>query len=508
MKNFKVLVVILLSLFFANEVQAQLWNQFRGPNGSGVATNSNPPVEIDSEMATWKISTPIGHSSPVLSEKLIVITGVEAEHLVVLAYDKLTGKLAWRKSAPQSPMERVHRANNRASSTAAIDDERVYVYFGAYGLLCYDHQGNEVWNKPIPTPKTLYGMSTSPILYQDHLILVLDNDTNLPGSKVSQSKITVLNKKTGEPVWETLRPFHRSSWSTPTVWEHDQGVELVVLGNGRLRGYDIATGEERWFVNGFSRETISRPIVGNGKVFASASMIGGVADDQPDPEPYWTAMLQFDTNKDQKLQRDEMIGDFTFPFRPDLPPGHPGFGYPLPDDEKRRNRIIDGMFARTDKNKDGFWTKEELLGSISFNRGKPNLIAVRPGGSGDITESHVAWSLHKNIPEIPTPVFYKDLIYMVHNGGVMACVDAKTGKVLYRKRMKATGHYSSSPIIANDLVYLLSENGELSVLKTGEKFEIVHQHDFAERVSATPAIDSDTIYIRTESKLYSFRSSN
>jgi len=337
------------------------------------------------------------------------------------------------------------------------------------------------------------------------LILVIDSDANLPGSKLSQSKIIALNKSTGELVWETLRPFHRSGWSTPTIWTHEGGQELVVLGNGRLRGYDAATGIEKWFVNGFSRETISRPIAGKNRIYASASMIGGVADAHPDPEPFWLAVMKFDANGDNKLGRDEMTGHFTFPIRPDLPVGHPGFGMPLPRDKTRRQERLHGMFTWIDKDEDGFWTKEEFLRHISFDRGKPNLLAVRPGGNGDVTESHVAWALHRGIPEIPSPVLYRDRIYQVCDGGILSAVDADNGKMIYRKRLGATGHYRSSPVIANDHLYVISEVGVVSVVKTGDDFVLVHQHALKEPVAATPAIDGSTVYIRTKTHLFAFR---
>ncbi|MEK6237041.1 MAG: PQQ-binding-like beta-propeller repeat protein [Planctomycetales bacterium] len=489
----------------AAEPQSPAWNQFRGPNGSGVALDCRPPVNLDAAKATWKIDVPPGHSSPVLSRELVFLTAMDGDRLATLAFKKSTGELAWRKHAPQSPPEKVHRAGSPAASTPCVDGDRVYVYFGAYGLLCYDHQGNEQWNKPIPTPKSLYGMSSSPIVHGGNLILVIDNDANLPGGRVSQSKIIALNKTTGELAWETHRPFHRSGWSTPTTWSHEGGTELVVLGNGRLRGYDAATGVEKWYVNGFSRETISRPIVGKGRVIASASMIGGVADEQPDPEPFWKAILQFDANKDNQLERGEMTGHFTFPFRPDLPAGHPGYGLPLPRDKTQRKRRLDGMFAGIDRDKNGFWSKEEFLGRISFNRGKPNLLAVRPGGRGDVTESHVAWALHRGIPEIPTPVFFQDRVYMIADGGILSVVDANDGEMIYRERLGAGGHYRASPIIADDRLYVVSENGVVSVLKTGDEFELLRQHDLGERVAATPAVDATAVYLRAEKRLFAFR---
>ena len=108
------------------------------------------------------------------------MTAVEGKRLVTFAVDKTTGKMAWRKQAPAVPIEKVHEACSPATPTPHVDCERVYVYFGSHGLLCYDHEGREQWAKPIATPKSLYGMSTSPIGHDDLLILVLDNDANLP----------------------------------------------------------------------------------------------------------------------------------------------------------------------------------------------------------------------------------------------------------------------------------------------------------------------------------------
>jgi len=505
MPNSIVLLLTLATQASHPQASIDLWNQFRGPNGSGVAKDCQPPVVIDAETATWKVDVPPGHSSPVLSRQLVFLTAVEGDRLITLAFKRETGELAWRKEAPKVPLEKVHKASSPAASTPSIDENRVYVYFGSYGLLCYDLDGREIWNRPIPPPRSLYGTSSSPIIHNDLLILVIDSDANLPGSKLSQSKIIALNKSTGELVWETLRPFHRSGWSTPTIWTHEGGQELVVLGNGRLRGYDAATGIEKWFVNGFSRETISRPIAGKNRIYASASMIGGVADAHPDPEPFWLAVMKFDANGDNKLGRDEMTGHFTFPIRPDLPVGHPGFGMPLPRDKTRRQGRLHGMFTWIDKDEDGFWTKEEFLRHISFDRGKPNLLAVRPGGNGDVTESHVAWALHRGIPEIPSPVLYRDRIYQVCDGGILSAVDADNGKMIYRKRLGATGHYRSSPVIANDHLYVISEVGVVSVVKTGDDFVLVHQHALKEPVAATPAIDGSTVYIRTKTHLFAFR---
>ena len=500
----RLVTLLCLSVSLASATAEETWTQFRGPNGSGLAAEANPPIEIHVDQAKWSIDLPPGHSSPVLSDTQVFLTAVEGDRLITLAFDRETGNPVFRQTAPQRPMEKVHATNSPAASTPLVTKDRVFVYFGSFGLLCYSHTGKELWQKAIETPKSLYGMSTSPIAYKDMVILVLDDERNLPDSKLSRSKIIALKQADGSKVWEASRPLLRSGWSTPTLWKHDQGTDLVVLGHRRLCAYDPDTGVEKWFIDGFSRETIAVPIIGNGRLYASAAMLGGVSDDAPDPEPFWTALLPFDTDKDGKISREEMIGDFTYPLRPDLPIGHPGFGIPVPSDPDKRKKRIDGFLNWVDKDKDGYWTKEELTNHLSFDRGKPNLMAINPGGQGDISETHIEWALHKNIPEIPSPVFHNDRIYLVRDGGVLSCIDATNGKTIYRKRLGASGHYSPSPVIADGHLYILSNEGQLSIVPTGDKFEVLHRHDFDEPINATPSISGDTIYIRTASKLHAF----
>ena len=133
-------------------------------------------------------------------------------------------------------------------------------------------------------------------------------------------------------------------------------------------------------------------------------------------------------------------------------------------------------------------------------------MAIRPGGSGDVSESHVAWALHRNIPEIPSPIFYKDRIYMVRNGGVLTCVNATSGETLYKKRLGTSGQYGTSPIIARDHVYLFSNEGKATTVPVGDTFEIAHQQNLGESVSATPAIDEYSLYVRTASGLSAYGS--
>lgn len=481
------------------------WNQFRGPNGSGVGVGCHPPVTIAPGSEAWRTPVPPGNSSPVLWAGRVFLTAVEGGRLVTLAVDTHSGAVSWKRLAPQARLETVHAANSVAASTPCVDDQGVYVYFGSFGLIGYDHQGGVRWEKAIPTPRSLYGMATSPILHGRLVILVLDDEANLEDSQLSRSKVMALDQTTGEVVWETPRPLHRSAWATPMIWRHAGEADLIVLGNGRLVAYEPRTGQEKWYVNGFSREPIAVPIADDAHLYASVSMRGGGGEARLDPEPFWVAALQFDRNGDGRVAREEVSEHFTVPLRPELPAGHPGFGLPLPSDPVKRRERQFALFDWRDKDKDGFWTKGEFLAEMTLGQDRPNLAAIRPGGTGDVTDSHVSWNLRTGIPEIPSPVLYEGRLYLVRDGGLLTCVRSDTGEVVYRERLGAAGQYAASPVIANDHLYAISAQGVATVVRCGDTFNVVQQTDLGASVMATPAISVDTLFVRTAEALIAFR---
>ena len=158
-----------------------------------------------------------------------------------------------------------------------------------------------------------------------------------------------------------------------------------------------------------------------------------------------------------------------------------------------------------DKNRDGFWSKKEFTANFSHGSGKPMLIAVKPGGKGDITATHLAWEHNRGIPEIPSPFFYENRVYMVRSGGILTAVNATDGNPIYSERLGGSGQYSASPVIANGHLYLASEPGQISVVKTGDKLDIAHQHKLGDQIHVSPAFDANTIYIRGEKYLWAFR---
>lgn len=131
----------------------------------------------------------------------------------------------------------------------------------------------------------------------------------------------------------------------------------------------------------------------------------------------------------------------------------------------------------------------------------PSVLAIRPDGKGDVTDTHVAWTLRKGAPHTPSLLLVGKELYMISDGGIATCVEAQTGEVLGTKRLGGNG-YSASPVFADGKIYFMAENGIGTVVKAGKEFEQVAKNDLREKALASPAFADGAVYIRTESKLY------
>jgi len=132
----------------------------------------------------------------------------------------------------------------------------------------------------------------------------------------------------------------------------------------------------------------------------------------------------------------------------------------------------------------------------------PNVLAVRPDGTGDVTKSHVAWTMKRGAPNTPTMILEGKELYVLSDGGFLTCCDAKTGDVHYQERVP--GNYSASPILANGLLYLPNEKGQCTIVKVGKTFEVVGKTDMEEPTLASYAAVDGSLYVRTEGHLYRF----
>ena len=463
------------------------WDRFRGPNGSGVAAADKPPIEFGpSRNLLWKTPVSPGHSSPIIWEDHVFLTAVDEGGLAVIALRRRDGSQRWRRTV-DAAIEKVHAFSNAAASTAATDGQRVYAYFGSFGVLAYDFEGQEAWRRPLATPPTQYGTATSPIVADGKVILQRDGNDG-------QSELLALDARTGAVAWRTARTLLRESWSTPSVWSHEGEQEIVTMGTNRVVAYSPRTGEERWWVAGLTLAPITLPVAGAGLLFASSTFAGSPAD--PLELPRWDVLVaSHDANQDGKLSLSEAPLDSGVQLRKEVPKETPGSYLPMPT-----------LLGLVDGNQDGVVTQEEWQATLDFLRAnEDSLMAMRPGGAGDSTKSHVVWKAKGGLPEMPSPLFLDGRLYLVRDGGLLTVYSAGDGTLLLdRRRLGVLGQYVASPVAADGRIYAASHTGIVVVFRAGDTLDVLARNDLGEEISATPAIADHKLYIRTDNHLWAF----
>ena len=473
---------------------AARWDQFRGPNGQGVAAAGQIPVQFGpGSNVLWKTAIAQGHSSPVVWGERLFLTAAEGakdSDLVTLALSRDTGRVLWRQTVRPEKRGSFHQLNNPASSTPAVDERHVYAYFGTWGLVCYDHAGKEIWQRKLPVPGSKYGPASSPILHRETVILALDGDTG-------SSRLMALDRDTGKTVWEQPRPLFKAGWSTPMIFRHGNAEELVLLGAKRLTSYNPSTGEELWWAGGFPDETVGVPVAGEGLLFAGAAALGGRGDESWDGAAAWKlAVAEFDRNHDNQIQREEMTEGFAFVQRPDLPKDNPGYAMPVHD--------MDALLRMFDRDKNRVITEAEWMATMTGYAASshPKLAAFRPGATQDARKTHLAWEIQKGVPEAPSILFLQGRLFLIRDGGLLTCLKAATGSELFRERIGAAGQYIASPVAAAGRLLVASVPGVVTVIEAGDQLKVLARNPFNEQIFATPALADNKIYLRTAGHIY------
>lgn len=266
------------------------WPQWRGPLGTGVAPHARPPVAWgEGKNVRWKVALPgKGHSTPVVwGDRIFLTTAIpygetvkprfvrpgahdnlaltQPHEFAVLAVDRKTGKVLWQQTVHKAtPNEAGHVTASLASASPVTDGERVYAYFGSYGLYCLDAGGKLLWKKDLGAMHTKHGHGegSSPALHGDTLVLNWDHE--------EQSFMVALDKHTGRQRWRVARA-EDTSWATPIVVAHQGLAQVIVPGTNRLRGYDLATGTVVWECGGLSSNVVASPVAADGVVYAGSS---------------------------------------------------------------------------------------------------------------------------------------------------------------------------------------------------------------------------------------------
>ena len=382
------------------------WPQFRGPDGQGHSSEEGLPLDwSESRNVVWKTPVPgRGWSSPVIAGGRVWLTtaiagnGVKGASLRALAFDVETGREVVNVEVFRlGSGDLSNPKNSHASPTPLVDDDRVYVHFGAEGTAALTTAGDIVWKARLRY-ESQHGNGGSPVLYEDLLIL--------SGDGSDEAFVVALDKRTGKTRWKTSRrqPWDQA-YSTPLVIRVGERNEVVSVGAYRAAAYDPQSGKEIWrvsYADGFSN--VPRPVYGHGLVYIAT----------------------------------------------------------------------------------GFQ--------------QPSLLAVRADGSGDVTKTHIAWTLRRGAPLTPSPLLVGNELYIVNDGGIASCLDAKTGEAHWVQRLG--GAFSASPVLADGKIYFLSEEGVTTVIAPGTAFHQLAVNRLDGDALGSMAVAGGSFFIRTASHLY------
>ena len=364
---------------------------------------------------------------------------------------------------------------------------------------------NVAWKTAMP------GWSGStPIIWRDRIFLNVADGENL--------SLWCLDKTTGEILWK--KPLgtgnvkrQKQNMSSPSPVTDGRSV-YVMTGTGVLKGFDF-TGKELWSRDiqkeygqfGLNWGYASSPLLFEDSLYVQ--VLHGMKTDDP------SYVMRIDKKSGKTLWKVDRPTN-ALRESPDsyTTPGLLRYG-------KTTEIIITGgdcvtghdpatgkeLWRANGLNPDNNPFYRIVASPIIFDeiiyaptRVKP-LLALKAGGRGDVTKSHVLWST-PNGPDVPTPVTDGKYFYVVKDNGVMWCLDAKTGAEVYSNQRIKPGIYSSSPVLADGKIYVTNEDGLTTVVAAGPKFAVVAENPLNDYVLSSPAISEGRIYIRTAQHLY------
>ena len=397
------------------------WTRFRGPNGSGISEAAKVPAKWTERDYNWKVKLPgIGYSSPVVwGERIFVTCGEPATaKRLILCLRSADGRVQWQREYSSRTYAQ-HRDNCYATATPTVDAEGVLVTWTTpeqVVLLALDLDGGEVWRRDFGPFVAESGSGTSPILYEDLVVLANDQDDPSldPGHKkhppdpAGMSSLIAVDRKTGQTRWQIKRPTSFAAYGTPCVYQAKDGRRELIFTNAArgLTGIDPRTGHVNWELNQklFDR-TIGSPVVASGLVFAGSGV------------------------------------------------------------------------------------------SVRGTR----YVAVRPGSRE--REPKVAYEVTQAVPMVPTPLVKGGRLFLWTDNGIVTCLKAASGEVIWRERVG--GSFYGSPVWVSGWLYCIAKNGDVVVLAAADKFELLSCVPLGELSYATPAVAGGVMYLRTQSQLFS-----
>ena len=426
----------------AVELSAQNWPQWRGPSSHGVSSESNLPITWSAkENIAWKATLAgLGTSSPIVWNDRIIATSQ-------------IGSVPVAGGGNHPQLARDDRAlaaqENPIGGRRPAADRTGEVWFVVEAFRRSD--GTRLWEYrtratgPLPEVHEKHNLATpTPVTDGERIYAWFGN-----------GQLVALDMQ-GRLVWSRHLGIEYSRFETQ--WGHGSspvlhGDLLILLcdhlNDAYLLALDIRTGKERWKVDR-----------GDGRVSHSTPLVI--------PGPQRHELL---VNSSQRIDAyDPLTGKLLW---------YTG--------SERQTPIPTAVFHD---------------GRIYLSRGYRNsdYMAIRPGGNGDITKTHVEWQAASGASYVPSILYYDGLLYMSNEVGVITCADAKTGERVWRHRLD--GVFFASPVAGNGRVYLVSETGKTFVLRAGRTPEVLAENDLDERLIASPAISGGRIFLRSDRTLF------
>ena len=477
----RLFILCLLTLFAVRTFASEEWTQFRGPNGTGVSATTGLPQEFGpTKNVVWKTELPPGHSSPVLTHNRIFVTAHSKEKdsykLLIICLDRQTGKILWQSEVPRTIQGRLQNVNGPASPTPVTDGTNVYVFFQEFGLVSFDGNGKQRWKLPLGPVNMFYGFGASPILVDDKVILPVDQDN-------PTSYLVAVDKNSGRVRWKVERPTVISGYSTPIVYKPKQGAKQIIIPESfQLSAYSVENGKRVWWVRGLACEMKSIASHDDEYLYING---WGFPQNQPGRQvatvPFADGLVKYDKNGDKDIAKAEIAGNDPM------------------------DKMLSAAFEAFDMDRDEKLNAKDWEVFRAMMASENGLLAIKLGGEGDQTANAIRWRYQKPVPQVPSTLLYKRVLYMINDSGILLSFDPVTGNIIKQGRLHgAIDKYFASPVAADDKVYLIGQGGQVSVVKASGEWEVLAVNELDDECFATPAIADGRIYIRTRSALYAF----
>jgi outer membrane protein assembly factor BamB len=406
-KSFVGLTVILFFNLVPLAYSDNVWTRFRGPNGSGVS-DTQIPSQWDEESYRYKIKLPgTGIGSPVIWDNKIYLLTADEESgtRTVLCINEQTGKILWKKDF-EAAASNHHSLNSMASTTGAVDENGVFFTWGnkeELAIAGLDHDGNVLWKVSREPIVEGHGFGSSPILYNNLVILANDH--------IENGNLVALDVKTGKLAWEIDRESKRITFSVPCLYtDKDNNRQLLFVNwiHG-MTGVNPESGKVLW-------ENRVFPVDKNERAIASPVLAGDL-----------------------------------------------------------------------------------MIGVCGFTNYPKHIVALRLVNN---TTTEEVWRIEEEIPHIPTPVVYKDYLFLVEDKGLVSCYTHKDGKKVWSEQLEDYKIFYGSPVIAGGKVFIISKGGSVAVFNASGEFKFLARNELGEECKSTPAITEDTMYVRTLTHLF------